>query len=232
MKATLLGVIEVEPQELLDDGIRKELVRRVATSLHRVLQFPKQKGVDRLADFEGRLNAIEKQLDAFQRSFEYIQDYIKVYGLRMWQEEFGRIINYSVEQESNRFLRKKVYDWQSDYQSDAIRIPRFKPVPGTSAVNFMGRIANEILKQTDLKQTIYVHQRQAWLDNSGKEVVGLHTMQLMFNGLGAVGLKGLDRLVAFMMVSDMQKLVKWYRRHIGDNVLAFLTSVKNQLDPV
>jgi len=241
MKVTLLGVVEVEPTQLLEEGIRKELVFRIAEALHTVMQFqaPKKSKKKRRNEpanniqlFENRLGDITKQLSAFQRSFEYIQDYIKVYGLRMWQEEFGRIINYSVEQESNRFLRKKVYDWQSDYQSDAIRIPRFKPVPGTQAVNFMGRIANEILKQTDLKQTIYVHQRQAWLDNTGKEVVGLHTMQLMFNGLGAVGLKGLDRLVAFMMVSDMQKLMKWYRRHIGDHVLAFLTSVKKQLDPV
>ena len=53
--------------------------------------------------FETKLQDIAKQLNAFQRSFEYIQDYIKVYGLRMWQEEFGRIINYSVQQEANKY---------------------------------------------------------------------------------------------------------------------------------
>jgi hypothetical protein len=33
-----------------------------------------------------------------------------------------------VEQETNQFLKKKVYDWQSTWQSDAIPIPQFAQV--------------------------------------------------------------------------------------------------------
>ena len=47
-------------------------------------------------------------MDGFLRSFEYIQDYINIYGLKIWQEEVSRIINYNVEQECNSFLREKV----------------------------------------------------------------------------------------------------------------------------
>ena len=47
-------------------------------------------------------------MDAFKRSFEYIQDYVNIYGLKIWQEEVSRIINYNVEQECNSFLRTKV----------------------------------------------------------------------------------------------------------------------------
>ena len=47
-------------------------------------------------------------MDGFRRSFEYIQDYINIYGLKIWQEEVSRIINYNVEQECNSFLREKV----------------------------------------------------------------------------------------------------------------------------
>ena len=62
-------------------------------------------------------------MSIFLQSFEYIQDYIACYGLKLWQvlseqwlrvecrgfqEEFSRIINYNVEQECNRFLKKKV----------------------------------------------------------------------------------------------------------------------------
>jgi len=54
-----------------------------------------------------------------------IQDYVNIYGLKIWQEEFSRIVNYNVEQECNLFLKKKVYDWQSKYQSEAIPIPKF-----------------------------------------------------------------------------------------------------------
>lgn len=56
-----------------------------------------------------------------------MSDYINIYGLKIWQEEFSRIINYNVEQECNLFLKKKVYDWQSIYQNVAIPIPRFPP---------------------------------------------------------------------------------------------------------
>ena len=47
-------------------------------------------------------------MDGFRRSFEYIQDYVNIYGLKIWQEEVSRIINYNVEQECNSFLRTKV----------------------------------------------------------------------------------------------------------------------------
>ena len=47
-------------------------------------------------------------MDAFKRSFEYIQDYVNIQGLKIWQEELSRIVNYNVEQECNSFLRVKV----------------------------------------------------------------------------------------------------------------------------
>ena len=51
---------------------------------------------------------LSSKTDGFRRSFEYIQDYLDIFGLKMWQEEVTRIINYNVEQECNTFLRQKV----------------------------------------------------------------------------------------------------------------------------
>ena len=58
-----------------------------------------------------KLEVIGAQMDGFRRSFEYIQDYVNIYGLKIWQEEMSRIINYNVEQECNSFLRTKVSSW-------------------------------------------------------------------------------------------------------------------------
>lgn len=59
-----------------------------------------------------RLKILGAQMDGFRRSFEYIQDYVDIYGLKIWQEELSRIVNYNVEQECNSFLRTKVRrDW-------------------------------------------------------------------------------------------------------------------------
>lgn len=68
--------------------------------------------------------------------------------------QVSRIINYNVEQECNSFLRHKVYDWESFYQSATIPIPRFPRVD--NSVNFIGRLAREILRITDTKYVVIV----------------------------------------------------------------------------
>lgn len=50
----IMGLIKVDPKQLLEDGIRKELVKRVAYALHKGLIFnPKAKVISYLlyADF-------------------------------------------------------------------------------------------------------------------------------------------------------------------------------------
>lgn len=39
MEKTLLGVIQVEPRQILEEGLRRELVRLVATAMHKDLTF-------------------------------------------------------------------------------------------------------------------------------------------------------------------------------------------------
>ena len=39
MKSTLMGVIQIDPKQLLEDGIRRELVTQLATALHNTLVF-------------------------------------------------------------------------------------------------------------------------------------------------------------------------------------------------
>lgn len=99
-----------------------------------------------------------------------IQDYVNVYGLKIWHEEFSRITNYNVEQECNRFLKRKIYDWQSEYQSSVIPIPKFKSLDEYTN-NFMGRLVRELLIQTDPKKTTYVDQMSGWFDTTGKYVL-------------------------------------------------------------
>ena len=59
-------------------------------------------------ELKAKLEALGSTVDAFRRSFEYIQDYVDIFGLKIWQEEVSRIVNYNVEQECNSFLRTKV----------------------------------------------------------------------------------------------------------------------------
>lgn len=210
MKTTLVGVIKVDPKQLLEDGIRKELVKQVAAALHYGLIFnPKAK----TNELEPRLIALAEQMSGFRRSFEYIQDYVNIYGLKIWQEEVSRIINYSVEQECNSFLRTKVHDWQSVYQSPTIPIPRFPQVD--SSVTFVGRLAQEILRITDIRTTGYIDQMSAWYDKkTAAEVVNLRLWGQLKEAVDIFGLSAIDRLFCFMIVRELQNFLRYLQRSL------------------
>eukprot|EP00823_Brevimastigomonas_motovehiculus_P005461 TRINITY_DN4036_c0_g1_i1.p1 TRINITY_DN4036_c0_g1~~TRINITY_DN4036_c0_g1_i1.p1 ORF type:complete len:1167 (+),score=288.35 TRINITY_DN4036_c0_g1_i1:375-3503(+) len=240
METTLMGIIKLDPKQLLEDGIRKELVRQIARSLHEHLIFKTGK----MEEFEEKLCVLTQKLNGFRQSFEYIQDYINMYGLKIWQEEFSRIINYYVEQESNQFLKKKILDWQSDYQSDAIPIPQFAPITSSSSssnsrdprsysLNAMGRLVRELIRQTDARTTVYVDGLQGWYDEKNREVVGIRTFFLLHRSLGVFGLTGLDRLISFMIVKDLTDFVRLFRKTLSQtaNVRSFLSKLSHELHP-
>ncbi|XP_070556885.1 WASH complex subunit 5-like [Ptychodera flava] len=232
MKTTLVGIIKIDPKQLLEDGIRKELVRQVAWALHEGLIFNTKLKVSELST---KLDALGAKMDGFRRSFEYIQDYVNIYGLKIWQEEVSRIINYNVEQECNSFLRTKVLDWQSVYQSTAIPIPRYAPIPMDISVNFIGRLAREILRITDPRATCYIDKMNTWYDNKTKlEVMTIRLFSKVQDSIGTYGLTGLDRLLCFMIVKELQNFLTILNRGVlRDKAwLEFLASLLKSLNPV
>eukprot|EP00039_Didymoeca_costata_P019334 m.337103 g.337103 ORF g.337103 m.337103 type:complete len:1151 (+) comp18047_c0_seq1:185-3637(+) len=213
MKSTLVGVIKVDPKKLLEDGIRKELVRKVAGAFHRILVFnPKSKQ----SELYPRLSELSKTIKGFQQSFEYIQDYVNIYGLKIWQEEVSRIVNYNVEQECNSFLRTVVHDWMSVYQSKSIPIPRFQPVD--NSVNFVGRLARELLRLSSPSTTCYVEKMSAWYDSRTQaEVLNSRICSQLEKGVGTLGLTGLDRFFSFMIVKELQNFQRLFHRSVNSN---------------
>ncbi|KAF2071648.1 hypothetical protein CYY_007041 [Polysphondylium violaceum] len=227
METTLVGIIQVDPKQLLEDGIRKELVLQIAQAMDKTLVFKNQKQQDEL---QSRLKELANILDGFRRSFQYIQDYVNIQGLRIWQEEFSRIVNFYVEQECNSFLKKKIYDWQSSYQSVAIPIPKF-PSVDQSSVNMIGRLARELLNQTNCKTTLYLNQIGWFEPTTGKELIGISTWSLLHQGVGIFGLTGLDKLFCFMMVKDLQVFVAQTRQLVEKGLKVFLAEFEESLRP-
>jgi len=230
MKSTLVGIIRVDPKQLLEDGIRKELVKHIATALHTGLTFnPKAK----TSELVGKLEALGKIMDGHRRSFEYIQDYVNIYGLKIWQEEVSRIISYNVEQECNSFLRNKVQDWQSIHQSKTIPIPKFPPTDSAS-VNFIGRLARELIRITDPKTTVYIEHMTAWYDlKTHNEVINLKFFSKITKSVGTAGLTGLDRLFSFMIVTELQNFLNSLQKGIlkDKSWLEMLALVSKGLSP-
>ena len=48
---------------------------------------------------------VASNVDSYRHTFEYIQDYSGIHGLRMWHAELLRISNHNVEQECSRYLK-------------------------------------------------------------------------------------------------------------------------------
>ncbi|KYQ93508.1 hypothetical protein DLAC_06205 [Tieghemostelium lacteum] len=230
METTLVGIVQVDPKQLLEDGIRKELVLQIAQAMDRTLVFQRnQKSQDGL-ELANKLTELANILDGFRRSFQYIQDYVNIQGLRIWQEEFSRIVNYYVEQECNSFLKKKIYDRQSTYQSVAIPIPKF-PTVDPQSINMIGRLARELLQQTNCKTTLYLNQI-GWFDpQNQKELVGVGTWSLLHQSVGIFGLTGLDKLYCFMMVKDLQVFVAQTRQLVEKSLKVFINEFEESLRP-
>nr|XP_034980312.1 WASH complex subunit 5 [Zootoca vivipara] len=230
MKTTLVGIIKVDPKQLLEDGIRKELVKRVALALHRGLIFnPRAKP----SELMPKLKDMAATMDGFHRSFEYIQDYVNIYGLKIWQEEVSRIINYNVEQECNSFLRTKIQDWQSMYQSTHIPIPAFAPVD--ESATFIGRLCREILRITDPKSACYIDQLNTWYDlRTHQEVSNSRLFSEIQDTLGTFGLNGLDRLLCFMIVKELQNFLSMFQKTVlrDKGVHDALKSLTNAVNPL
>ncbi len=176
-----------------------------------------------------KLEKLGEQIDGFRRSFEYIQDYVNIYGLKIWQEEFSRIIYFHVEQECNTFLKKKIFDYESIYQSKNIPIPVYPPLSNNDqSANFIGRLAREILRMTDSKTTYYVEKKNAWYDLKTKEeVVNLRLFKKLGHSLNSFGLHGLDRLYSFMISKELQIITNIITKNESILSEIFKTSIGN-----
>ncbi|CAK1556303.1 unnamed protein product [Leptosia nina] len=182
MRSTLVGVIRVDPAELLEEGLLKELDKHVTGKFVEFLEPPAKKTDNLLV----RLQKLADSMEGYKRSLEYIQDYINIHGLRIWQKQVSTIINENVAKEVS--IRKGV------------------TMHGPSA-SFMGSLAKQIVQQTDARSCIYINVCAAWYDvKTNTEVVNNRTFSKLNDAVGVVGFHGLDTLYGYMIKNQLQQL--------------------------
>jgi WASH complex subunit strumpellin len=101
----LMGVIEIQPKEILVDGIRKELGKTLATMLHEGFIFDKKGNMSE--EMMSKFLALRDKIKGLKRSIEYIQDFLNIYGEKIWNDEITRIIEFAVEKEATNLVNKK-----------------------------------------------------------------------------------------------------------------------------
>eukprot|EP00658_Telonema_sp_P-2_P055398 TRINITY_DN44045_c0_g2_i2.p1 TRINITY_DN44045_c0_g2~~TRINITY_DN44045_c0_g2_i2.p1 ORF type:complete len:380 (-),score=3.10 TRINITY_DN44045_c0_g2_i2:21-1160(-) len=128
-------------------------------------------------------------------------------------------------------MQKKLYPWNSKYQSESIPIPYFQPESEGATYSFLGNIVRNLLTMTDPRATVYVPALGAWYGlQSFEEIVGTRTFNALTESIGTPGLSALDRLMCFIITKDLQTVIGKLRKQ-GDVVSTTLTRMKQLLSP-
>ena len=213
MEKTFVGLIEIDPKKLLEEGIRRELVTKLSEILNSHMMF-KESSID---SFIRKLDSLAEKLKKLQMAFEYIQDFIGLYGLKIWQEEMTRVVGFNTELEASSFLPLINSNMES-YQSGMVPIPKMRS-DDASAITFAGRLLKELLKLCDTKKNIYIEWMNGWYDPSGREIVGIDVMSKLYQSIGVHGLAGLDKLLCCTLVHNLKLFVRKYKSCIGTGAL-------------
>jgi WASH complex subunit strumpellin len=155
-----MGVIEIEPKEILVDGIRKELGKTLANMLHEGFIFDKRQP-DMSREMFSKFEKLRDKIKGLKRSIEYIQDFLNIYGEKIWNEEIDRIIEFAVEKEATNLVNKK-YSTTLIEAQESYYIPIFNPVDEYD-FTFMGRVLRHIL--ATIQKGFYLDHLSSWYDS-------------------------------------------------------------------
>ena len=205
MEKTLMGVIEVDPKEILEEGIRKELLKLLANTFQKHIDFAPGDKID----FTQKLNKLISEISSIKKSFIYIQDYINMNGSKMWSEEMHRLINFYVELEANKFLTKKIKHKKDKYEIFKYKIPTFQPLKNSpDSFTFLGRLTRYILNLTEPKNVTFCPFNYTWYEKEklDKEVFGIKMLYKIKKALGVEGFQGFGRLLGYINFQNLVKL--------------------------
>lgn len=148
MRKTLVGVIEVDPMELLEQGIRDELALELRQVIRRDLWFEERLGsglsasaaAATAASLAERLGHVIASVDRYRWAFEYVQDYLHINGAQLFEEEMARMCDECIGAELAQLVA-------------AHRPKRANVQPRAHAAepsaNVMGNFARTLLRLTD-----------------------------------------------------------------------------------
>ena len=162
-------------------------------------------------EFEARLRPSAARLEGYRRSFEYIQDYVNIYGNCVWKEETFRVVAYNVEQECNTaqpHARPRAGLAEPSYQSVSAPIPGLRAhrraLASTSPVDrarvFEGRTAARADRTAGRGGPAAGSARMP-------EIFGVRTFAVLRDAVGVGGLAGLDRLLSFMATQRLRTAI-------------------------
>lgn len=236
MDKYMIGNFQVVPMRILEEGLKFELLITISDQLDKSLRFS---GCNTFADFEEKLTSVGEKLDSIKCSVEYIQDLVCIYGLKIWYDEYNKLVSTYVDVEWNYIRMKELPDealkWASSQNDEeymnqmASKIKTTNLKVSENSLTFLGRIINALLVFSDPKKYTYIPNTLSFYDEENKTFsITMGTFSLIKKCIGASGMSAIDKLLSFLIVSEMyniqssiQKLVKKDKQNLQAESTAF-----------
>eukprot|EP00884_Botryococcus_braunii_P002738 jgi/Botrbrau1/12465/Bobra.0169s0012.2 len=234
MEGTTLGVIEIGAKQLLEEGIRAGLLKRMGAIYSSALSLPWgpspllpppisvstksvlsdalllpsfASGIPGREELKVRLADLSFKLKGFGSAFEDMQDFIEIQGLRIWMEERQRLLNASLEKEEAVFtLRMEA--------GLPVQDPPSSVTSSTDVSTFLGRLVSELLRLTDPQKSQFRPGDQSWVDGRGDETLDPKTLSFLRDSLGQSGLAAVDHLLALRMQHGLAGIIRFCRSNL------------------
>lgn len=196
-----MGLIELDPKEILVDGVRKELVKTVGTILHETFIFKTPGSKEELYE---KFENLRSKFAKLEKSFEYIQDFLNINGETLWKDEISRILRTNLDKEATFLINKK---YEAEDLETGISIPVFEPVDPDPSPTFLGRILNQLISITSVDKCFYLEILLGYFDLNGNEVFGMKNVVHLEKDMGAHFLQTLDQLASYKIMHSMKSFI-------------------------
>ena len=224
MEKAFMGVIEVDPKIIFEEGIRTELLKVLGLIFQKHIDFGPMDKID----LKKKLNTLFIDLSAVKKSFIYVQDYINLNGSKIWSEEMNRLINFYVELEANKFLTKKIKNVNDRYESLKYKIPSYPPLKTSpESYTFLGRITRYLLNLTDSKNSTFCLNNLAWYKKYklDKEVFGIKLLRKIKSTMGIEAFQGFGRMLGYFNYQNMTNLQVFFNSKLFNDNLNSLINI-------
>lgn len=212
MDRYIIGMIEVIPMKILEQGLRKELLVMLGGKLNEKLRFGTVKSYEQ---FETMLTDVGEEVDSLKRAVEYIQDMLNIQGLKIWYDEYNKLVTAYVDAEWE-FLREEVLPdealkWASSEnknESEAnleVDVSNLKKDEG--GLTFCGRLINAVIKFCSPNNSTYLPKTLSFYSADSMNVrITMNTFMRIRKCIGANGLHAIDKLLGFMTLGEIYKV--------------------------